>query len=616
MVNFPQGGDKYLNIIYQIIEDNLENEDFSVEELSEKAGLIRSMLHRKLKKLTGKSASELITEKRLTKAKVMLENNEGTAAEIAYKVGFGSPSYFSKVFKKYYQVSPGELKKGKNIIHNDHFKKSLPGKKEVKTLFIILPIVLITAVLICAGIRFYNGKTDRSEISIAILPFDNLSTIENTQYFADGVVEDLLNRLATIKEIKVISRTSSEIFRKKREKTVPEIGELLGASHIVEGSVQRVGDKIRISIQLIDAKTDNHILSKQYDRGLNDFFEVQSEIAGEIVSELSLTLTNIELENIRQNQTHSLQAFEYYRLGRFYSSKRKRLEFYKGIEYYEKAVEIDPDYAEAYAALADNYYLLSIYGVINREEGRNKTLNLINKALNINPDLAEAHTVLGSIYTQWDWNWAKAEEELKKAINVNPNYSTAHQYYGEFLNILGRFDEARIHFNKGMQLDPYSIIIRFMSGRLHYDLEEFDEALADIKICLDIDKNYYRAYDLKFDIYLALNNDTGALDVLKQNADRINLWTPEQVDSVYQIGGIDEVKRWITSLNIVEPKYHKAIMYAMMGDYENALDLLELKFEAGDMEPWEPVFLEYKPLRSNPRFIAIREKMGLPPLEP
>jgi len=140
--------------------------------------------------------------------------------------------------------------------------------------------------------------------------------------------------------------------------------------------------------------------------------------------------------------------------------------------------------------------------------------------------------------------------------------------------------------------------------------------LADIKICLDIDKNYYRAYDLKFDIYLALNNDTGALDVLKQNADRINLWTPEQVDSVYQIGGIDEVKRWITSLNIVEPKYHKAIMYAMMGDYENALDLLELKFEAGDMEPWEPVFLEYKPLRSNPRFIAIREKMGLPPLEP
>lgn len=145
----------------------------------------------------------------------------------------------------------------------------------------------------------FNEKANPSEISIAILPFDNLSDVENTQYFADGVVEDLLSRLATIKDIKVISRTSSEMFRDKGEKTVPEIGKLLGASHIVEGTVQRVEDDLRISVLLIDTKTDNHILSKLYDQNLSDIFRIQSEIAGKIASELSLALTNTELEKLK-----------------------------------------------------------------------------------------------------------------------------------------------------------------------------------------------------------------------------------------------------------------------------------------------------------------------------
>ena len=607
---------EFLSKVYQNIDENLGDELYTVEKLSEAMNISRSMLHRKLKRLTGKSATVIITEKRLTVAKKMLENKLGTVAEIAYEVGFSSPSYFNKVFKKVYKISPGDLRKGKKAAVLQPTGKGKRFTFKSKSTVIITIVVLLSVALFWFGSHYTKAKKNRSEISIAILPFNNLSEMENTQYFADGVVEDLLNRLSTIKEIKVISRTSSEVFREKGEKTVPEIGKLLGASHVVEGSVQRVEDNIRISIQLIDTKTDNHVLSKQYDRNLSDFFSIQSEIAGKIASELSLALTDTELETLKRGQTKSLQAFEYYRLGRYYSSKRKRKEFYKGIEYYEKAVNIDPDYAEAYAAIADNYFLLSIYGVINGEEGRKKTIDYIEKALKINPNLAEAHTVLGSIYTQWDWKWDEAEEELKKAIEVNTNYSTAHQYYGEFLNILGRFDEARIHFNKGMQLDPYSIIIRFMSARLHYDLEEFDEALADIQICLDIDKNYYRALDLKCDVLFALEDDIGAMDIIREFADIIKLWTPEQADSVYQAGGIDEVKKWITSLNIIEPEYHKAIMYAMSGDYEKALEMLELKFEAGDMEPWEPVFLEYKTLRSNPRFIAIREKMGLPPLEP
>ncbi len=602
--------------ICEIIHENIAHEDFSVEELAEKVGISRSMLHRRLKKITGKSASELITEMRLEKAKELLENSDYTSAEIAYKVGFNSPSYFNKVFKKHYQVSPGEVRKGNKVFVGQQFSSGAKVSSRIKWPVLFFVFVLLATVLTWAGIHFSKGKTNRSEISIAILPFDNLSEIENTQYFADGVVEDLLNRLATIKDIKVISRTSSEMFREKGEKTVPEIGKLLGASHVVEGSVQRVEDNIRISIQLIDTKTDNHVLSKQYDRNLSDFFRIQSEIAGEIASELSLALTNTELESLKQDQTKSLQAFEYYRLGRFYSSKRRVEELLKGIEYYEQALEIDTEYAQAYAGLADNYYLLTLYSPDDRKARFNKANEMAEKALEIDPDLAEAHTVVADINKTYKRKWKEAEKEFQKALEVKPNYSTAHQYYAELLNILGRNEEAREHIDKAMQLDPFSIIIRFQSARFYYDLEQFDEALKDIQVCLDLDSEFARALSLEFDIYLASKNDSGVLDCMKRSTDVMGLWNKEQVDSVYQTGGIDEIKRWVTSLQNFEPKCTKAIFYAMLGEYENAMDMLEVAYETGYLGPSSTTFLEYKPLRSNPRFMAIREKMGLPQLEP
>jgi tetratricopeptide (TPR) repeat protein len=375
-------------------------------------------------------------------------------------------------------------------------------------------------------------------------------------------------------------------------------------------------DNVRMSVQLIDAKTDNHVFSKQYNRNLSDFFRIQGEIAGEIASELSLALTNTELESFKQNETQSLKAFEYYRIGRFHSSKRRPEEFLKGIDYYEKAIELDPGYAQAYAGLADNYYLLTLYSPEDIKTRFIKASEMAEKALEIDPNLAEAHTVIGDINKVYRRNWEKAEKEFQKALEVKPNYSTAHQYYAELLNYLGQNEEAREHINKAMKLDPFSIIIRYNSARFHYNQEEFDKALEDIHICLDMDNEFPLALNLNFDINIALKNDSGVLDCMKRSSDVFGLWTPEQVDSVYQIDGIDEIKRWITSLQDFDPEYRKAIFYAMLGQYEEALEMLELASEANAVSPAETTFLEYKPLRSNPRFIAIREKMGLPPLKP
>ena len=241
--------------IVGLIEDNLANEEFSVEELAEKAGMSRSMLHRKLKKLTGKSATDLITEIRLERGKELLETSDYTSSEIAYKVGFNSPSYFTKVFKKLFQISPGEFRKGKKLVQKKVPNNNNKNKVRIKIPVVILFIVVLAAMLTWAGTRFFRNNPERAESSIAILPFDNLSSNDDNQYFADGIVEDLLTRLSTVNNLKVISRTSSEMFRNKGNKTIPEIGKILGVDYILEGTVQRQSDDIVISVQLIDAKT-------------------------------------------------------------------------------------------------------------------------------------------------------------------------------------------------------------------------------------------------------------------------------------------------------------------------------------------------------------------------
>lgn len=607
--------DFYKKII-ELIEDNLGNEYFSVEELAKEAGLSRSMLHRKLKNRIGKSATELITEIRLKKGKELLENSDYTSAEIAYKVGISSPSYFSRLFKKQFQISPGEIRKGEKVVFEPKQKKGNLSTRKVKSPVLIVLVILLVVVLATLGGQFFNKASNPTESSIAILPFDNLSSNDDTQHFADGVVEDLLTRLSTLNNLKVISRTSSEMFRNKGSKTIPEIGEILGVAYILEGSVQRESDDIRISVQLIDAKHDDHVLSKQYDRNLNEIFEVQREIAREIATEISPVFTDTQLDKLKHDYTQNREAFKLYQLGRFHSNKRTAEGYNTGIEFYEKAIAEDPDYALAYAGLADNYDLMALQGHIDRSEGNKIAREMAEKALTIAPNLSEAHTVMGSFYTFTDWNWEAAEKEFLKAIELNPNYSTAHQYYAEYLSIMGRDEEARYHMDKALQLDPFSFIMRYRSSRIYYDQEQFDEALAEIKVCLDLNNEHIWALSLEYDIYLALEDDSAALDCFKKSGTIYNLWTPEEVDSVYNEGGFEGITRWNMNFFDSINEYSKVSFYAMLGEYDKTMDLLELAMDDGNLWPYGTIQREFKPLRSNPRFIAIREKMALPPLEP
>jgi TolB-like protein/AraC-like DNA-binding protein len=611
--------DQFLSKIHQIIEDNLADENFSVEDLAQHAGLSRSMLHRKLIKLAGRSAGDLITERRLLKAKELLENNVATASEIAYKVGFSSPSYFTKVFKNYFQVSPGNVRKGISI--NAPLVPDNRSSNTMRLAWNYLPrpgILMVMALLILAlagaGIYFVIRKNKPVEKSIAILPFDNLSLNEENRFFADGLVEDLLNRISKIEGLKVISRTSSEIFRDKGNKTIPEIGGLLGVSYILEGTVQREGNNVRINIQLIDASKDDHILSKQYDRKLSEIFQVQSEIAGEIANELSLVLTDQQNVALKQDQTTNLKALEFSQLGRYHLNKRTGDDLFTSVKYFRLAIEEDPDYALAYAEMADSYFILSWYRFIDKQLGRDSAIYLAKKALELDKNLGEAHTVLGVIYDQYDWKYDAAAKEFLKAIELKPSHATAYQYYSELLCTSGKNNEAREYLNKAIRLNPYSFVIRYASSLLYLKEEKFDQALAENQICQELVDDNVITHKIAFQIHMRMGNEPAALESFKKMVRLEDNWSGEQVDSVYRIGGIKELLRWRLNKGTIKRSNERALYYAMLGEDEKVLDILESALNNGLLEPFSTTALEFRNLRSNPRFIVIRKKMGLSPL--
>jgi len=602
--------DKFLAIVNQIIDSNINNEQFSVEDLAKEVGLSRSMLHRKLIKLIGKSASELITEKRLSQAKNLLENDVSTVSEIAYKVGFNSPSYFNKVFKKKFLISPGELRKSASLYHHSIFankngKINVLGQRKRKTTITKYLFVTLAIVTIGSGLYYItSGRTTTTKPSIAILPFDNLSINEENQGFADGIYEDLHQRLSRIDGLKLISRTSSEIFRNKRNKTSPEIAQLLGVNYLLEGTAQREVDDVRIIVKLIDARRDECVLTKKYDSKVHDVFKNQSEIARDIANALSIYLTdNIKLE-VAMNYTTNLKALEYYQLGRFYLNKRINKDINTSLMYFKKAIDEDPDYALAYAEMANAYYLLTWFGFIkDTEQGRQTAVDMARKALKKDKHIAEAHAVLGGIYQEIDWDFKAAEEEYLKAIAINPNYSTSYQYYAELLSLTGRKEQAREFINKGKMLDPYSFIIRHVSTELYMQNGEFEKALEENSVCKELNKEANFPYYNELKIYWFLEDDEAALECVKEYGIQRELYRPLEVDSIHNIGGMNGLVKLVFFKG---PGY-----YAMIGENEKALDRLELGYNTGSLKPFILGNIAFSKLQSHPRFIGLKEKMGL-----
>ncbi len=457
--------------------------------------------------------------------------------------------------------------------------------------------------------------------SLAVLPFANLSNDPQQDYFADGMTEVLITNLARIRALRVISRTSVLQY-KGVKKSLPEIARELEVEAAIEGSVQRFGDRVRITVELIYAPKDRPLWAETYDRGLRDVLALQSEIAQTIAREIRIQLTPQEQAHLAATRPVNTQALEAYLKGRFFWNKRTPEGFQRSLEYFQEAIKMDAGYAQAYSGLSDTYTLLQNYGLLSPEEAYPRAKAAALKALELDETLAEAHTSLAGVLEDYDWDWSGAEREYKRAIELNPNYETAHQWYGILLSSLGRHEEALAQVKRARELAPTSPRINTDMGWVLYETRLYDEAIAKAQGTLELDPDFAPAHSLLGWAFLRKNRCTEAIAEFQKVAalSRDNTANLSAIAYAYAKAGqrvaalrtLNELKHQSEHGSV--PSYQMAIVYAGLGEKEKALESLE-KAYAGERDKWLgflKVDPSFDPLRSDLRFKSLLQRMNLP----
>ncbi len=638
MENQLSMGDQFISRIHQHIEENLENENFSVEELAQLAGISRSVLHRKLVRLIGKSAGDLITEKRMIRARELLEKDVATASEIAYKVGFNSPSYFNKVFKNYFQVSPGDIRKQIGITtesstERKHLKNQfLSGIKYGKKGAILLLVLFLMAGS-AISILYLTNRNKPHNKSILILPFDNLSDEEENQYFADGITEDILNNLFQISDLRVVSRTTSKGFS-NTNLTAKEIARKVHTRNVLEGSVRRYGNKARISVQLIDARRDEHLWSANYDREINDIIGIQGDIALQVAMKLNAVISEKEKKQVEKKPTQNPEAYDNFLKGRFLLHKansEQRSDFDRAsvmncIQYYEKAIASDSNFAEAYSGLANAQFNLAAWGWLPFEEGATKSIPNCLKALEINPDCAEAHAVIGAIQVWGERKFEEGRQEFIKSVALNPNFATTRQWYAQLLMITGPIDEAREHINRAVELEPYFWVVQNVNAWIYYFEDKNDKAIEACIIARNLKPNFSDNTWLFFLNYAKLGETDMAVKELQHILNYIPGTSPyaKEIEDAAKKYGIQGLFKWMVNVNINNPipidglnghAFYIAWWNAILGNKEESIHWLQK-----NLQNKNKLYLyfnliatcpDFDILRNDPRFDRILDEAGL-----
>ena len=488
----------------------------------------------------------------------------------------------------------------------------------------IIAVILIAVILIVSPLlkqKISPGAT-AMEKSIAVLPFRNDSPEDSTQYFMDGVMEELLNNLQTIKSLRVCGRTSVEKYR-EQNKTISEIARELGVNYIIEGSGQKSGNSLRMRVQLIAAekKREKHIWANSFEQeniDLRTYFKAQSGFAEAIANELNAALTKEEKKLIEKLPTQNLSAYEAYLKGQVYWRKLTQIDIETAIKYFNLAKEIDPEYAPAYAGISMAWAGLVQSGYVSPEDGGPNIMNALAKAVELDSTLADVQYTLACINTWILWDWAGGESAFKKAISINPNFPEARAYYSHFLHMLGRPDEAKEEIDLALKLDPANPLIISMYSIDLIFLKRYNEAITVANEALKLDPTAPVALSaLEIAYHLASRKDE-TIEILKKYYSTIYKFKTDVFDLNYEKFGYEKTLE-IAADTVVGQLFKTYVLpidiawlYIMSGDHTKAINWIEKAFEKRDQNLPYLLLPIFDPLRNDPRFQEIARKMNLP----
>lgn len=489
--------------------------------------------------------------------------------------------------------------------------------RQHKRAFIIALLLFLTVGL---GLAYFYFRKERAPLdSIAVMPFANQTGDPETEYISDGLTESIINSLTQLPDLRVIARSS--VFRYKGKATDPiAFGKELGVRAVLTGRVIQRGDNLSVSVELVDVRDNKQLWGEQYERKVSDLLLVQREIAQEISSNLRTRISGEVERRVTKRYTENAEAYQLYLKGRFFWNKRTREDLKKSIDYFNQAIEHDPNYALAYAGLADAYVLFPGYAVSSPQDSYPKARAAARRALEIDDTLAEAHAALGLELFAFEWKAAEATREFRRAIELNPNYATAHHWYGnQVLLYTGRFDEAIAEMKRAQELDPLSLIVNADLGDTYFYARRYDQAIEQLLKTIEMDESFYyahyelgMAYEMKgsyaeaiaqYQKARALNNDPRVLALLGH--------------AYAASGRRDEALKVLNQLKEIAqqqyiPAYHFVILYAGLGEKDLAFEWLEKTYQDRtsrmtilQVDPY------LDPLRPDPRFQEMVRRVGL-----
>lgn len=650
--------DDFLKKVRGIIEKHISDEKFGVSELAGELGMSRSNLLRKVKKITGSSVSRFIRQVRLERAMQLLKDRSYNVSEVAYNVGFGSPSYFIKCFHEQYGYPPGETANQEIDDQTSPHPKSSRKKRS-------FGLITIIGAIITAGILFFLvfqtqfSTNANSEKSIAVLPFVNNSSDSANVYLVNGLMESILNNLQQIEDLRVISRTSVEKYR-TNPKTISEISKELDVKYVVEGSGQKIGEQIQLNIQLIETATDNHIWSAQFNRETENIFELQSEVSKAIADEIQAIITPAENERINNPPTDDLLAYDYFLKGmeQLNMGNRKGLE--KAIPLFEDAIEQDHEFAHAYANMAISYYFLDynqadkLYSdqinyyadqallydpelaqsliakalfYIHNEEFMS-ALPHLEKALEYNPNSAIVVNILANFYTSYIPDTEKYLQYALRGIQLDiasQDSVTASYTYLHVSNALvqtGFVDEAEFYINKSLEYNPDNLFSEYVRAYILYaknrnlmqtkkrlietlqkDPTRLDVMQETAKICYFM-RDYECAYQY-YSQFIEIRENQG-LDIYRGEDSKIAFVLSEMGLSEESEQLFRHYKEYAEMDHSIYKHLSLASYYPHSGDIEQALQELRLFSEEENYHLWIVLFLKadplLDPLKDSPEF--------------